>query len=61
MQVIPNPPAAGPEWEIRVQDVPLILVQAALDRARVMMLACKTELGEPLEPPATEGEKHAGV
>jgi hypothetical protein len=46
MQIDTRPPAAGPEWEIRVQDISLQRVLGALLQARIVPLAEKTMLAE---------------
>jgi len=46
MTINTRPPAAGPEWEIRVQDISLQRVLAALLHVRVVPLAEKTMLAE---------------
>jgi hypothetical protein len=44
IQVDPRPPAAGPEVEISLQDVPEASACAVLEEAGVTVLACRTRL-----------------
>ena len=58
MSIDTRPPAAAPEWEIRVQNRTEAELRAALEPAGwtppIFVLASKTELDEPLWPELDE-------
>lgn len=51
LKIDPDPAAAGPEWEIRVQDRPVLEVVRMLTVQGISVLASKEILDRPLDPP----------